>query len=75
MVESSNRKLKAYLDDLSDTYKDISFKTDIPVRTLYNIVEEGASIKFDYLKKLADVYGFDLNSFATNERWRRCSGG
>lgn len=63
---SVNERLRAFLDSQTDTYKEISRRTGIPTRTLYNIVEPGASIKFEYLQKLAEYYGLNYNEIAKN---------
>ena len=68
MSNSPNRRLKAFIDDLKDTYDQIGEKTGYSRRTWQRVVEEGASIKSEYLIALHDIYGADVNYILTGER-------
>lgn len=68
MSNSPNRRLKAFIDDLDDTYDQIGTKTGYSRRTWQRVVEEGASIKSEYLIALHDIYGADVNYILTGER-------
>lgn len=67
MSDSPNSRLKAFIESINDSYEDIAEKTGYSRRTWQRQVEEGASIKSDYLLKLRDIYDADVAYILTGE--------
>lgn len=67
MTNNPNHRLKLFIDSLSISYDKLATETGIARRTWQRQVEEGASIKSDYLIILKDKFGADINWILTGE--------
>ncbi|MEQ9279455.1 MAG: S24 family peptidase, partial [Balneola sp.] len=59
---SPNKNLKAFVDSLDASISDLVQITDIPRRTLYNMLEEGHTLKLENLERFNKYFSLDINS-------------
>lgn len=59
MADTANTRLKYRLRETELSYREIADKTGIPQRTIQNIINEGASIKHEYLQIFYEIFGIN----------------